>query len=74
MGSSDISNPNQLDYTIDYLKNEELKGGADLEKLKKACGVGLKLTLEEIRAIVDAQIATANDKSKKFDFLRKVRD
>ncbi len=56
VGSGDISNPNQLDYTIDYLKTAELKGGADIEQLKKDCGVGLKLTNEEIEAIVLKQI------------------
>lgn len=74
VGSNDISNPNQLDFAIEYLKSEELKGGADLEQVRKACGVGIKLTPEEIRAIVDAHIATANEKSKKFEFLAKVRD
>ena len=46
VGSSDISNPNQLDFTIEYLKNQELKGGANIEELKKACGVGIKLSNE----------------------------
>jgi glutaminyl-tRNA synthetase len=52
VGSNDISNPNQLDYTIEYLKTAELRGGADIEQLKKDCGVGVKLTAEEIKAIV----------------------
>jgi glutaminyl-tRNA synthetase len=60
VGFNEISNPNQLDFTIEYLKAEELKGGADLEQLKKACGVGVKLTPEEIKAIVENHIATAN--------------
>lgn len=74
VGAGDISNPNQLDYAIEYLKAEELKGGADLEQVRKVCGVGVKITPEEIRAIVDTHIATANEKSKKFEFLAKVRD
>jgi hypothetical protein len=56
VGSGDISNPNQLDFTIDYLKNAELKGGVDIEKLKKDCGVGVKLSNEEITAIILKQI------------------
>lgn len=46
VGNSDISNPNQLDFTIEYIKNWELKGGAELEQLKVDCGVGVKLTEE----------------------------
>jgi hypothetical protein len=46
VGKGEISNPNQLDYTIEYLKNQELKGGANIEDLKKDCGVGIKLSKE----------------------------
>jgi len=53
VGSNDISNPNQLDFTIEYLKDQELKGGAVIETLKKDCGVGVKLTNEEILALVN---------------------
>ena len=74
VGSNEISNPNQLDYTIEYLKNAEFKGGAVIEELKKACGVGVKLSNEEIKVIIDTQIQTANEKSKKFEFLGKVKE
>lgn len=74
VGANEISNPNQLDYTIEYLKAAELKGGAVIEELKKACGVGVKLSYEEIKAIIDSHIQTANEKSKKFEFLGKVKD
>jgi len=30
VGSGDISNPNQLDFTIEYLKAAELRGGAEI--------------------------------------------
>ena len=30
VGSGEISNPNQLDYVIDYLRTQESKGGADM--------------------------------------------
>ena len=66
VGSGDISNPNHLDFTIQYLKNWEFKGGADEERLKKDCGIGIKLTNEEIQAIVNKEIEAANEKSKKF--------
>lgn len=56
VGSGDISNPNQLDFTIDYLKNAELKGGVGIEQLKKDCGVGVKLSNEEITEIILKQI------------------
>jgi hypothetical protein len=66
VGSGDISNPSQLDFTIEYIKNWEMKGGADIEQLKKDCGVSLKLTNEEITNIVNINIEGANEKSKKF--------
>lgn len=34
----------------------------------------MKLTNEEIKVIIDTQIQTANEKSKKFEFLGKVKD
>ncbi len=34
----------------------------------------MKVTAEELRAVVETQIATANEKSKKFEFLARVRD
>ena len=43
-----MSNPNQLDFVIDYLKVHEAKGGADMEALKKECGIGVVLTVEQI--------------------------
>ena len=51
-----------------------MKGGANIEEIKKACGVGIKLTNEEIKTIIDTHITTANEKSKKFDYLVKVKD
>lgn len=36
--------------------------------------MGVKVTPEEVRAVVDTQIANANEKSKKFEFLARVRD
>jgi hypothetical protein len=30
VGAGGISNPNQLDFTIEYLKAQELKGGAEI--------------------------------------------
>jgi len=44
VAKGDISNPSQLDFTIDYIKSWELKGGADLKALEKDCGVGVKLS------------------------------
>ena len=44
VGKGDISNPNQLDYTIDYMTKNEKKGGVDFEKYNKDCGIGVKLT------------------------------
>jgi len=44
VGSGGISNASQLDFSIEYLKNKQLKGGVDLEEFAKDCGVGVKLT------------------------------
>ena len=53
VGKGDISNPNQLDYIIDYMTKNEKKGGVDFEKYPKDCGIGIKLTEEEIAKIVE---------------------
>lgn len=44
VGSGGISNASQLDFSIEYLKNKQLKGGVDMEEFAKDCGVGVKLT------------------------------
>jgi glutaminyl-tRNA synthetase len=46
VGTGAIDNPNHLDFTIDYIRNWELKGGADIAQVQKECGVGVKLTNE----------------------------
>lgn len=60
MGTGDISNANQLDYIIDYLLKQEKKGGVDLDKYAKDCGIGVKLTAEDFNKIVEENIMNAN--------------
>ena len=51
-----------------------MKGGAELEEVKKECEVGVKWTNEQIVNNIDKNIEGANEKSKKFEFLAKVRE
>jgi glutaminyl-tRNA synthetase len=74
VGTGDISSQNHLDYIIDYIRGKEGKGGAEVEEVQKDCGVGVKLTNEQIGAIVDATIQDANQQSKKFEYLGKVKE
>lgn len=74
VGKGDISNPNQLDYIIEYLTKNEKKGGVDLDSYAKDCGIGVKLSEEEIKKIVDENIADADEKSGKFEYLAKIRN
>lgn len=60
VGSGLISNASQLDYAIDYLLKGEKKGGADLEAYTKDCGIGVKLSEEDLKKIVSEGIADAN--------------
>ena len=73
VGNGAISNPNQLDYVIDYLKVNEQKGGIELEVMKKECGIGVVLTAEQIEAVVAKHIVTADKTSKKFEFMSKAK-
>lgn len=66
IGKGDISNPNQLDYIIEYMTKMEKKGGVDFNNYVKDCGIGVKLTEEEIKKLVDENIIDANEKSNKF--------
>lgn len=59
VGSGDISNQNQLDYIIEYFLKAEKKGGVDFEAYVKDCGIGIKLSQEDIKKIVDEAIADA---------------
>ena len=46
VASGRIDNPNHLDFTIEYIKNWENKGGADIGQVENECAVGVKLTNE----------------------------
>lgn len=73
VGTGDISNANQLDYIIDYLLKQEKKGGVDLEKYAKDCGIGVKLTAEDFNKIVEQNIKDASQTSNKFEYLNKIK-
>ena len=66
VGKGGITNPNQMDYAIDYLTKNEKKGGVDLDKFAKDCGIGIKVSEEEIAKIVDEAITDATHHSKIF--------
>ena len=72
--AGDIAHQAHLDLIVDYIKNKELKGGAEDAEIVKDCGVGVKLTNEEIEAIILKNIEGANEKSKKFEYLAKIKD
>ena len=74
VGNGDISHQSHLDCTLEYIKIKEMKGGAELEEVKKECEVGVKWTNEQIVNNIDKNIEGANEKSKKFEFLAKVRE
>lgn len=42
--------------------------------MKKDCGIGVKLTVEQIEIIVAQEIENANEKSKKFEFMAKAKE
>jgi len=50
-----------------------MKGGAELDEVKQVCEVGVKYTNEQIVNNINKNIAEANEKSKKFEFMAKVR-
>lgn len=52
VGNGSISNANQLDFSIEYLKNKQSKGGVVLEEFIKDCGVGIKLSQEDLQKII----------------------
>ncbi len=74
VGAGQIDNPNHLDFAIEYIKTWELKGGADAEQVKKDCFVGVKFSNQQITEIINKHIEAANEKSKKFEFLAKVKE
>lgn len=45
-----------------------------MEEFVKDCGVGIKLTPEQIQKIIEENIAEANQESKKVDFLIKIKE
>ena len=68
VGSKGIYNPNQLDYAIEYLVTEEKKGGVNIEKFNKVCGVGVHHTPEEVSKLAADTIKDANETSDKWGF------
>ena len=46
MGVGDICHQAHLDFTVDYIKTKEMKGGAEIAEIVKDCGVGVKLSNE----------------------------
>lgn len=59
IGKAGITNPNQLDYAIDYLMKAQKKGGVDFDKFNKDCGIGVVLTEDDIKRIVNENISDA---------------
>lgn len=60
VGKGSINNNSHLDFIIEYLKENEKKGGElDVNAFNEACCIGKKATPEELAAIV-ADIFAAN--------------
>ena len=74
VGTGGISNPNHLDFVLDYLTKNEKKGGVDMDKFVKECGIGMKLSEEEIKKIIEETIVDATQESNLFDYLGKVKN
>ena len=74
VGAGDIAHQAHLDFTIDFIKVQETKGGASEAEIVKECGVGKKFSNAEIEAIIHKNIEGANEKSKKFEFLAKIKE
>jgi polyhydroxyalkanoate synthesis regulator phasin len=53
VGKGNINNNSQLDFIIDYLKENQKKGiDLDLKDFNERCGIGKKSTPEELAVIV----------------------
>ena len=48
IGKGGISNPNQLDYCIDYMMKAQKTGGINFDDFNQDCGIGVILTEEAI--------------------------
>lgn len=81
IASGDLAKKAQLDAAFDYLKSLDDRSNINIEEFNKACGIGIVVTEEEIKKLIDSLYEKFNaqilEKKWNFDFnalLHRVRD